>query len=329
MPGPTPKAPPVALARLAEVVGANDRTGVSVTVHFNPESLELQLSNELKDVKGNERKQYVAKTSAKLTMDLLFDTTDTGADVTGTTRTLQAFLAPPLPESERERKSIPPPLVLFEWGTLRFKGIVESYRETLDFFSADGVPLRSSVRLTISRQDQVFDEAAGPAASPSSEAADGAVDTDASSAADLANRLDAPGSARTLAAENGQENLRFGSGPPLTVRPRPQLQPPSAFTSAGAAEGLPASVSASVPAGASAGVSSQARLSASEGAFAALRAAKTTSGGRLGLRRSSPGPAAGLAANTGGLFKAGGQALTEGAAGLSADVGARSRLRFD
>ena len=96
-------------------------------------------------------------------MELQFDTTDDGADVTQTTRKLQAFIAPPSPPGQPADRQVPPPLVLFEWGRIKFKGIAESYKETIDFFSASGVPLRASVNLTLSRQDKVFDDSAGAA----------------------------------------------------------------------------------------------------------------------------------------------------------------------
>jgi hypothetical protein len=160
MPGNTPDSPAVALARLGAVTGQSDDVSEWVDVHFNPASLQLQISNELKDTKNSERKQYIAKTSAKLTMDLQFDTTDTGEDVTSTTKKLQAFIAPP---SDPKANQVPPPVVLFEWGRIKFKGIAESYKETIDFFSANGVPLRASVNLTLSRQDRVFDDPPGGA----------------------------------------------------------------------------------------------------------------------------------------------------------------------
>ena len=65
-PASTPNAPPIALARIGKVTGEGDRVDDSdwVDVHFNPASLQLQVSNELKDQPNLERKQYVAKTSA-------------------------------------------------------------------------------------------------------------------------------------------------------------------------------------------------------------------------------------------------------------------------
>src|SRR6185503_12150224 len=51
-------------------------------VYFNPVTLQITLANTLEEKgSGQDKKQYVSKSSAKLTMDLIFDSTDTGADV--------------------------------------------------------------------------------------------------------------------------------------------------------------------------------------------------------------------------------------------------------
>ena len=44
---------------------------------------------------------------------------------------------------------IPANPCLFLWGTFQFVGLVESYNETLDFFSASGVPLRATVSMSL------------------------------------------------------------------------------------------------------------------------------------------------------------------------------------
>lgn len=362
----TPNSSPVALARLAVVTGAGDRTGDSITVHFNPASLQLQLSNELKDTANNERKQYIAKTSAKLTMDLPFDTTDTGTDVTLTTRKLQAFLAPPLPEGEEARQQIPPPLVLFEWGTLRFKGIAENYRETIDFFSASGVPLRASVSMTLSRQDQVFDNSSGGSNTPPSGASSPDtfnLDTPAGGAADAAIDLDAPGAARGIAAANGEENLRFGAGGSLSISGGVTLKAAAGFSagggaglslgggigvgaSGGAGIGIGGGVSVGVGIGISAagggasasigtksgaGLSSTAKLSATEGAFAGLRGPpRGPSTMKLDPRKLMPRvESAKRVTGAGATFQVGGKATLIGAGGLRADVGKAGKLNFD
>jgi hypothetical protein len=361
MKSPTPGAQAVALATIGVVTGGNDEVSDPIPVHFNPVSLQLQVSNELKDTGNQQRKQFIAKTTTKLTMDLVFDTTANGEDVTKTTRKLQAFLAPQSPPGKPPPKEVPPPLVLFDWGTLRFKGIAEGYKETIDFFSANGVPLRSSINLTLSRQDAVFDE---PAADAPKNA--GGVDADlfdapANSAAGTANGGGAPGAARSLAAANGQESLRFGAGVGLTVGASIELKPPIAFASGklglsigggagigvgggvgigvsggvgiGVSAGAGISIGGSVGIGGSAGagISGMARLSASEGAFNGLRITTASSpSARLNPAKLLPQVRSRtLATDTGATFKVGGKATLEGSAGLRADVGATGKLSFD
>lgn len=357
MKSPTPSAQAVALATIGVVTGGNDEVADPIPVHFNPVSLQLQVSNELKDTGNQQRKQFIAKTTTKLTMDLIFDTTDNGEDVTKTTRKLQAFLAPPAPPGKPPPKEIPPPLVLFDWGTLRFKGIAEGYKETIDFFSANGVPLRSSINLTLSRQDAVFDKPGGDAPSDA-----GAVDADlfdapTNSAAGAASGGGAPGAARALAAANGQESLRFGAGAGLTIGASIELKPPVAFASGklglsigggasagigvggglgigvggGAGIGVSGGAGISIGGSATAGISGMARLSASEGAFNGLRLTTSSSStARLNPAKLIPKiQSSTLATDSGATFKVGGKATLEGGAGLRADVGAAGKLSFD
>jgi len=300
------------MARIGAVSGRNDQVSEWVDVHFNPASLQLQLSNELKDTRNNERKQYVAKANAKLTMELQFDTTTTGEDVTTTTRKLQTFVAPPL--SQQNNQQIPPPVVMFEWGRVKFKGIAESYRETIDFFSANGVPLRALVNLTLSRQDQVFDDAPGGApqdAGPTDD--DLALDTPAASAADVANAAESPNAARSLAAANGQENLRFGNGNPLTVGASVSLKPPAAFVSAGAGIGIGIGASAGIGLGIGGGIGISGGIGVSGGA--GISAGIGISGG------------AGISAGASAGFSVGASAGISGLASLSASEGAFAGLR--
>lgn len=322
IPGPTQGSPQIALARLGVVTADPDTVSDWVDVHFNPASLQLQLSNELKSTRNQQRSQYIAKTTAKLTLDLQFDTTDTGEDVTrAKTKKLQAFIAPTPPPGQSEARQTPPPTVLFEWGALKFKGIAEGYKETIDFFSADGVPLRAQVNLTLSRQDKVFDEPA-PVGNPGANA----VSAPASSPSALASQGGDPNAARGIAAANNEESLRFSAGASLTVGGGVTLKPPSGFASVGGAAGLSLSGGA--------GISGLARVSATEGAFAGLRANVAVSTPRLEPSRLLP-PArgAGLVTGGGASFSAGGRASLEGGADLNTNVGAstpiKAILQFD
>lgn len=365
--GPTAKSNAIALARIGVVTDDHDTVAEWIDVHFNPSSLQLQLSNPVKDSPNQQRKQHVATIAAKLTLDLQFDTTDTGANITDTTRQLQAFVAPIPPAGAPPPRDPPPPVVLFEWGALKFKGIVESYKETLDYFSANGVPLRSSINLTLSRQDKVFDEPSQDAPASAND-----VNAPASSPAAAARLANDPRSARSIAAANGEENLRFGASASLTVGASITLKPPQAFASAGAGAGLGISVGAAAGAGVGvglgaaggaslgagagigvgvvggpaigaeagagvaggAGLAGLARLSATEGAFAGLRTQAATTSPRLDAARLLPSArSATLRTDRGASFQLGGKATVSGATGLRADVGlsgaAPARLEFD
>jgi len=61
----------------------------------------------------------------------------------------------PDPASSGSKQQVPS-IVLFEWGAYKFQGMMESYKETLDFFSPNGVPLRASVNITMVEQDKIF-----------------------------------------------------------------------------------------------------------------------------------------------------------------------------
>jgi hypothetical protein len=332
-------------------IAAADR----ITVQFNPVSLQLTVTNEPpKDSKDDKATQLIGTTSAELTMDLIFDTTDSGEDVLKTTKKLQAFVAPPLPTGKTAGKPMAAPQVLFEWGTLRFKGIAKSYKETIDFFSANGVALRSSINLTLSRPNAVFD----PGESKSAGSMDSDLfDAPMNSAADAASGGGAPGAARALGAANNQESLRFGAGAGLTIGASIELKAPVAFASgklglslgggvgggigiggglgigvgAGAGIGVSAGAGFSVGGSAEAGISGMARLSASEGAFNGLRI--TTSAGpsaRLDPTKLVPKiSSTTLATDAGATFRVGGKASLEGGAGLRANVGATGKLSFD
>ena len=105
---------------------------------------------------------------------------------------------------------------------------------------------------------------------------------------------------------------------------------------AAAGIGAGASAGAGISAGAGAGMSGLSRLSATEGAFSGLRvtARAGSSTARLNTSRLLPQVrSAALSTDRNASFRVGGKATSEGAAGLSADVGGRGaprgKLSFD
>jgi len=288
-------------------------------VHFNPQTLQYTITNTLSNTgSGNSSKQYTGESTGKLTLDLVFDTTSTGEDVR--LHTVQvAKLMEPGGNDDRT-----PPVVKFEWGLYAFSGMVESYRETIDFFSADGVPLRASVNLTLSSQDEVFEggsdqRRANTGGSMAGRGSANAVQAPPAGPAGgrgitlTATLAGNPAAARQIAAQNGIENLRFpGSG---------SIQLDASFTATAAVSitGV-GGVSVSASAG---------------GVFDGLRAQApgNVSGGIKLSNFLRPSATASLGTEDPSAFALGGQARLQGSASLKADVGQagalKAKIEFD
>ncbi|WP_284124241.1 CIS tube protein [Parerythrobacter aestuarii] len=136
-----------------------DKDAAAIEVQFNPETLDISLSNNFKESSGDSPTQLVDEASAQLSLELQFDTTDTGVDVRQRTHEVAKFLKPLDITREVERGDpLPPPMVVeFDWGAIVFQGYMDSYSETLEFFSHDGVPLRAKVSISLTQQERSFD----------------------------------------------------------------------------------------------------------------------------------------------------------------------------
>ena len=124
----------------------------SLTVQFNPASLVYTVENSsVQQGRDPQRRQHISHCSAKLTMDLQFDTTDTGVDVRQLTNVevalsfMESSAAANKKKSGKGESKPAPPVLSFDWGAYHFQGFMESFKETIDFFSADGIPLRALV----------------------------------------------------------------------------------------------------------------------------------------------------------------------------------------
>jgi hypothetical protein len=302
--------PLVERAKFTPFIG--EKRGQPIPVQFNPSSLQFTVANSLDPKKKNKAGvQFVSQSTAKLTMDLIFDTTDTGLDVRISTDQISNLYFPYKKKNkDKDNGSGYPPLVEFGWGSYTFQGIVEQYKETLDFFSANGVPLRSSINLTLSKSAPVFESTTNRQATVDSDLTPEPVEVPGSSAAaggassfSLAITLGDPRAARSIASLSGSESLRFGGGQAaLVVTGSASLSPPVAF-SAGAGLGMTATAGE---------------------AFAGLRvgASATDSRGVTDSQALLPSPGGA----SGGGFALGGAAQAGAGGSLSADVGASADL---
>jgi hypothetical protein len=127
-----------------------------VEVQFNPQTLKVSFANENRggDQPGGNATQFVGKGTSKLSIELLFDTTADGSDVRKKTEQVAYYMQAQKRPNQGSKRV--PPGISFEWGSLIFRGIVESMEETLEYFSEQGVPLRATIALHLSRQDIEF-----------------------------------------------------------------------------------------------------------------------------------------------------------------------------
>ena len=216
---------------IARATFTSSDESLSLQVHFNPQTLRLQVTNNVAQRGNSDRtKQFASQSSATLSMQLLFDTTDSGADVRAHTQQLMQMMRPP-EQAGREQQQI-----RFAWGTYRFDGVFTSYSETIDYFSPEGVPLRASVDLTMSEQDRTPTDAASGDAG----AAGGDDVFEIEAGIGISARAAIGGdalSARAVAALNGEASVRRLSGAPLEISAEVQLRGPAVFASAGVSAG--------------------------------------------------------------------------------------------
>jgi hypothetical protein len=324
--------------KILEGTGAGD----SFTVQFNPASLEYTINTEFDDRNGNNgARQFVKKSSAKLTMTLIFDTTQTGASVRDVTANI-AHLLEPAPDGTKKFA----PKVEFGWGTYSFKGVVEQFKETIDFFSAEGVPLRSSINLTQASQNVVFQSSRSPAPTIDRSERPAPVSTPLGTVpAVVANALGDPRAARGIASASGADSLRFGASVSLSVGGDISLAAAANFSAGagvsagggvGAAAGFGlggggglsigggAGVSIGGGAGAGAGIGVAGITATAGAAFAGLRVSPPTATVSVSDARAVLLPVPNVTGAT--TFGPGGRALVQGGGSLSADVGAKANL---
>ena len=95
--------------------------GSPMPVHFNPASLVYTVENSAQQQGGDpKRRQFAAQFTGKLTMDLQFDTTDSGADVRQFTNQVAVFMqsSPDASKNKTNNGANPPapPVLSFDWG---------------------------------------------------------------------------------------------------------------------------------------------------------------------------------------------------------------------
>jgi hypothetical protein len=142
---------------LLEVIQGGDPE-TKVVVHFNPQSLRVSyrttgFAGTVNRKQQVEKQEVVAQQTgygSDLSMELLFDTSQSGDDVRGTTLKIVEMIQPNVKNGGTVDTAQPRPVVRFSWGTFLFIGTISSIDETIDLFSEQGKPLRATVNLSMS-----------------------------------------------------------------------------------------------------------------------------------------------------------------------------------
>jgi hypothetical protein len=132
-----------------------DNPSKKVDCHFNPTDYSItRVIKWVRETKGGKdvsKAEFAGGEAQALTIPLLFDTTDTGADVRNSYSELLAMAEIDETKTNPKTRKGEPPLCQFQWGNyLSYKGVITKITQKFTMFKADGTPLRAEVQVTLS-----------------------------------------------------------------------------------------------------------------------------------------------------------------------------------
>lgn len=151
----------MALANLEKATIINTVTNEKISVMYNPEEFKLDQGNTFAEVGipglNAPPIQYVRGRARSLTMDLFFDTYESGQDVRAYTGQVVNLLNT-LPQTKA------PPVLLFSMGRFNFECVLVDAGQRYTMFLRDGTPVRATlstrfqeyVRVDITIQQGLF-----------------------------------------------------------------------------------------------------------------------------------------------------------------------------
>ena len=131
---------------LAKAQIINTDTQETFAVMYNPEEFKLEQGNNFAEVGipglNSPPVQYVRGKARALTMDLFFDSYETGVDVRVYTSQIVRLLDK-LPQTQA------PPVLLFSMGRFQFRCVLVEAGQRFTMFLRDGTPVRSTVSVRL------------------------------------------------------------------------------------------------------------------------------------------------------------------------------------
>jgi nucleoid-associated protein YgaU len=134
-----------------------------IDVEFNPTEYSLAKSAQIAEIGipglDSPVLQFIRGQNEKLTLELFFDTTASGLGETGVTdvRSLTQSIYQLV---KIQPKTHAPPRIMFVWGSLSFKAIVESVTQKFTLFNPTGIPLRATLSVSFREYKTLPDQLA-------------------------------------------------------------------------------------------------------------------------------------------------------------------------
>jgi hypothetical protein len=130
----------------------NLQTGEIIPVMFNPAEYSLDLGNTFAEIGIPGLRtppiQYVRGNTRNLKMELLFDSFEKQIDVRRETQRVTSLL-------NSDGNTQAPPILLFSWGGLNFKCVLESVGQRFTMFLGDGTPARATLTVSFKEYEEV------------------------------------------------------------------------------------------------------------------------------------------------------------------------------
>lgn len=130
-----------------------DNPSVKVTCQFNPKDFSItkniKWTQKVINGKNTGVWEFSGGEAQDLTVNLIFDSTDTGTDVRDKYANLLKMAEIDTSKKNPQTRKGEPPECKFQWGSyLSFSGFIKSIGQEFILFKADGTPLRARLKVT-------------------------------------------------------------------------------------------------------------------------------------------------------------------------------------
>ncbi len=123
-----------------------------ILLQYNPSEYSVEDTNEFSEKKLMGLKgiihQFTGSKKSDLSLDLMFDSTDSGKDVRELIKPLDKI-------SKIDSELHAPPPCNFSWGSFSFNGIVANLKKEFTYFYHNGIPARVKISLTLKPYEPV------------------------------------------------------------------------------------------------------------------------------------------------------------------------------